>query len=134
MSENQTKLCVQQLYLNFPMYGSKWEQSQCRASSTSSTSSCVNGEQECVGQYVCRPVIVLRVLLGLCLKKFKSLFSCCCYSDGLPSAHCYSGRVREGGRERQAQNGRLTAASCTGATGCTGAESAAAFLAGLLRA
>lgn len=65
----------------------------------------------CDGPGVCRPVIVLHVLLGLWFKEFKSLFSCCCYSDEVPLAHCYSARVREGDRERQAQSGRLTVAS-----------------------
>lgn len=50
--------------------------------------------QECVmGPGVCRPVIVLHALL-------RSLFSRCSYSDEVPLAHCYSARVREGGRER----------------------------------
>lgn len=65
----------------------------------------------CDGPGVCRPVICLPVLLCLWLKKFKSLFSSCCYSDEVLLAHCYSARVRERDRERQTQNGRLTVVS-----------------------
>ncbi len=37
----------------------------------------------------------------LWLKKFKSLFSSCSYSEEVPLAHCYSARVTE--RQREAR-------------------------------
>jgi len=72
----------------------------------------------CDGPGVCRPVMGLPVPLGLWLKKFKSLFSSCCYSDQVLLAHCYSARVRKGLREWEAECGfQRQGAGCTGGGG-----------------
>ncbi len=96
-------------------------------SSSSSSSSSENGEQEHGdGLGVCRPVIGLPELW---LKKFKSLFSSCSYSDEVPLAHCYSARVTERERQREADTEwEAAAAFQRQGAACTGRGSVGAVL------